>query len=270
MGLRAGHQRRSNLRVRSVVSSTIMDTVGDSKRLSVSQMGVGDRVGMYARIREALRVEAPLKHPAERSAGGEPTTAHFREWLPPVGDGGDDRLALFERLSAVLKTELIQCTDLERAADKLVEMGSELGWTRLAFQVDSTLELLVSRFRVANPAASVLRVEPGYDKMELERAQVGVTVCELLVAQTGSVCVTSLQSGGRVLSVLPEHHVVLAYRSQIVGDLSDAYAELGRRYPKGYPSMISFITGPSRTGDIERILVLGAHGPKRLTVLLVD
>lgn len=247
-----------------------MDTTNDGKRLSIAQMGSGDRLGTYARIREALRVEAPLKHPAERSAGGEPTTAHFREWLPQVGDAGSDRLALFERLSAVLKTELIQCADLESAADKLVEMGRELGWTRLAFHEDSMLMPIVSRFGASNPSASLLRVDSGYDKMVLEQAQVGLTVCELLVAQTGSVCVTSAQSGGRVLSVLPEHHVVVAYRSQIVGDLSDAYAELARRYPKGYPSMISFITGPSRTGDIERILVLGAHGPKRLTVLLVD
>jgi L-lactate dehydrogenase complex protein LldG len=247
-----------------------MDTLNDSKRLSIGQMGLGDRLGTFARIREALRVEAPLKHPAERSAGGEPTTAHFREWLPQVGDGGDDRLALFERLSAVLKTELIQCSDLSSAADKFVAMGRDLGWTRLAYQEGATLEPIVSLFRAENPLASLLRVESGYDKMELEQAQVGLTVCELLVAQTGSVCVTSLQSGGRVLSVLPEHHVVVAYRSQIVGDLSDAYTELARRYPKGYPSMISFITGPSRTGDIERILVLGAHGPKRLTVLLVD
>ncbi len=247
-----------------------METSTESKRLSVSQMGSGDRLGTYARIREALRVEAPLKHPAERSAGGEPTTAHFREWLPPVGDASDERLALFERLSAVLKTELIQCADLASAANTLAEMGREQGWVRLAYQADSALESMVLHFRASIPTASLIRVEPGYDKMELEQAQVGLTVCELLVAQTGSVCVTSLQSGGRVLSVLPEHHVVVAYRSQIVGDLSDAYAELARRYPKGYPSMISFITGPSRTGDIERILVLGAHGPKRLTVLLID
>ncbi len=247
-----------------------METSSEGKRLSVSQMGSGDRSGTYARIREALRVEAPLKHPAERSAGGEPTTAHFREWLPPVGDAGDDRLALFERLSAVLKTELIQCADIASAANKFAEMGREQGWERLAYQEDSAIESMLSHFRTAVPTASLIRVESGYDKMELEQAQVGLTVCELLVAQTGSVCVTSLQSGGRVLSVLPEHHVVVAYRSQIVGDLSDAYAELARRYPKGYPSMISFITGPSRTGDIERILVLGAHGPKRLTVLLID
>jgi L-lactate dehydrogenase complex protein LldG len=49
-------------------------------------------------------------------------------------------------------------------------------------------------------------------------------------------------------------------------DLSAAFALLQEKYAENYPTMISFITGPSRTGDIERILVLGAHGPKRLTI----
>ena len=102
-----------------------------------------------------------------------------------------------------------------------------------------------------------------------EACDAGLTACECLVAQTGSVCATAGSSGGRALSVLPPHHVVIARRGQLVADLSDAYELLARKYAGGYPSMTTFITGPSRTGDIERILVLGAHGPKRLTVLLV-
>jgi L-lactate dehydrogenase complex protein LldG len=116
----------------------------------------------------------------------------------------------------------------------------------------------------------VLRVDEGYDKAALEACDAGLTECECLVAQTGSVCVTTYSSGGRALSVLPPHHIVVARREQLVSDLSAAYEGLAKRYATGgYPSFMSFITGPSRTGDIERILVLGAHGPKKLTVLLV-
>ncbi len=67
--------------------------------------------------------------------------------------------------------------------------------------------------------------------------------------------------------MLPPHHIVIARREQLVPDLSAAFALLKEKYGTHFPSMISFITGPSRTGDIERILVLGAHGPKKLTVL---
>jgi L-lactate dehydrogenase complex protein LldG len=96
---------------------------------------------------------------------------------------------------------------------------------------------------------------------------VGISECDALIAQTGSVLVTSRSAGGRALSVLPPHHVVLAQRDQLVPDLPAAFDLVKKKYADNYPSMISFITGPSRTGDIERILVLGAHGPKKLTVL---
>jgi len=60
-----------------------------------------------------------------------------------------------------------------------------------------------------------------------------------------------------------------ARREQLLRDLPAAFQLLKSKYGSNYPSMMSLITGPSRTGDIERILVLGAHGPKKLTVLLV-
>jgi len=102
---------------------------------------------------------------------------------------------------------------------------------------------------------------------ELESCDAGITECDALVAQTGSVLVTSRSAGGRALSVLPPHHVVLARREQLLSDLPEAFSLLKAKYASDYPSFISFITGPSRTGDIERILVLGAHGPKKLTIL---
>ena len=115
----------------------------------------------------------------------------------------------------------------------------------------------------------VLKADDGYDVNEMETCDAGITECDALVAQTGSVLVTSRSAGGRALSVLPPHHIVLARRDQLIADLPAAFALLKQTYGAGMPSMISFITGPSRTGDIERILVLGAHGPKELTVLLI-
>jgi len=226
----------------------------------------GDRAGILARVREALQVEAPLKHPAERSAGGDSTTAHFREWLPPVGPSADERLSLFAKLSQSLRTEFHVCEGIQEAAAIVSGLAEEGAWKSLALHqgdlTDALTPLLPKTLRI-------MLLASGYDKNELEQCDAGLTECELLVAQTGSVCVTSSNSGGRVLSVLPPHHIVLARRNQLVSDLSEAYASLAGKYRDAYPSMISFITGPSRTGDIERILVLGAHGPKRLTVLLV-
>ncbi len=226
----------------------------------------GDREAILGRVREALRVPAPLKHPAERSAGGEPTTAHFREWLPPVGPTLDEKFALFARLSETLRSELVVCADLPQAAAAVAALAGPENWKTIALHRGPLLDTLTP---LLPEALSRIYIDDGYDKNVLEACDAGITECELLVAQTGSVCVTSDNSGGRVLSVLPPHHIVIARQGQLVTDLTEAYASLAAKYRANYPSMISFITGPSRTGDIERILVLGAHGPKRLTILLL-
>jgi L-lactate dehydrogenase complex protein LldG len=62
---------------------------------------------------------------------------------------------------------------------------------------------------------------------------------------------------------------VIARESQLLPDLPAAFELLNKTYGDAYPSLITFITGPSRTGDIERILVLGAHGPRILTIILL-
>ena len=226
----------------------------------------GNRHAILSRIKEALKEEAPLKHPAERSAGGEPTTAHFREWLPPVGAGLDERFNLFEKLSESLRTELIVCSDAKDAALQISTLATAENWKTLALHRGELIDALTG---FLPDSLTLLPLQSGYDKDSLEACDAGLTECELLVAQTGSVCVTSRNSGGRVLSVLPPHHLVVARKGQLVTDLTEAYVSLAAKYRDNYPSMISFITGPSRTGDIERILVLGAHGPKRLTVLLL-
>ena len=68
----------------------------------------------------------------------------------------------------------------------------------------------------------------------------------------------------------PEIHLVVAYTYQLVPDLRNAFANLTNKYGKRLPSMISVITGPSRTADIEKTLVMGAHGPRELYLFLID
>jgi L-lactate dehydrogenase complex protein LldG len=99
---------------------------------------------------------------------------------------------------------------------------------------------------------------------------IGITRCEYLIARYGSVMVSSRLSPGRKITVYPEIHLVLGYTSQLVPDLKQALAGIKKKYRDFYPSMISFISGPSRTADIEKTLVMGAHGPKELYVFLID
>lgn len=108
------------------------------------------------------------------------------------------------------------------------------------------------------------------DMQNLEDVEASITLCENLVARTGSILVSSKQLAGRSLTVFPPIHIVLAFTSQLVNDIQDALGMIKEKYIDDFPSMISFITGPSRTADIEKTLVLGAHGPKELILFLVD
>ena len=100
--------------------------------------------------------------------------------------------------------------------------------------------------------------------------KLGITRCEYLVARLGSVMVSSRISPGRRMNVFPEIHLILAYTSQLVPDLKQAFQNIKKKYGQDFPSMISLVTGPSRTADIEKTLVMGAHGPKELYVFLME
>jgi L-lactate dehydrogenase complex protein LldG len=226
----------------------------------------GDREAILGRIIEALRVPAPEHHHGVSKPGTHTVTAPFREWMPPVGESPADRIESFTRLSEMLRTEFVRCPNIPAAAKHIATLATEGGWTTLALHRGSLTDALAKELP---DSLALLRIESGYDRDALEASDAGLTECESLVAQTGSVCITALSSGGRTLSVLPPHHIVIARMEQLVSDLPAAYERLAQNYGANYPSFVGFITGPSRTGDIERILVLGAHGPKKLTVLLV-
>jgi L-lactate dehydrogenase complex protein LldG len=102
------------------------------------------------------------------------------------------------------------------------------------------------------------------------QAAAGLTSCEALVARTGSIMVAPATASGRRLSIYPDQHLVLARPSQIVAEIGDALRVVQARYGAQLPSMLSLTTGPSRTADIEKTLVLGAHGPRRLSLFLLE
>lgn len=108
------------------------------------------------------------------------------------------------------------------------------------------------------------------DEDHFEDMEVGITSCEFLIARTGSVIVSSASQGGRRMNVFPPIHIVLAHTSQLVSYPTDGMAAMQEKYGNHLPSLISTITGPSRTADIEKTLVLGAHGPKEFVVFLSE
>jgi L-lactate dehydrogenase complex protein LldG len=100
--------------------------------------------------------------------------------------------------------------------------------------------------------------------------ETGITQCDYLAARTGSIVISTEVCTDRLAWSFCSTHLVIATTVQVVENLTKAYALLKEKYKDKFPSLVSVITGPSRTADIEKQLVMGAHGPSEVIVFLID
>jgi L-lactate dehydrogenase complex protein LldG len=107
------------------------------------------------------------------------------------------------------------------------------------------------------------------DRTTLSDCDASITTCEYLIARTGTIVMSTAQTG-RTVSVYAPVHICIAYTNQLVYDIKEALQLLKEKYEGRIPSSITFATGPSRTADIEKTLVVGVHGPKEVYLFLVD
>jgi len=153
----------------------------------------------------------------------------------------------------------IYCENEKAVIENMQTLVEQQKWTNLFAVDESVLSMLKD---------SGLKVASNPEKFN--HLKVGITRCDYLIARFGSIMVSSALSSGRRMFVYPETHVVIAKASQVVNELKDALNGMKKKYAGNFPSQITVITGPSRTADIEKTLVMGAHGPKELFVLMID
>jgi L-lactate dehydrogenase complex protein LldG len=166
---------------------------------------------------------------------------------------------LFAEQFTSVSGQFVFCEDEVQFIENLLELAEERNWRKI-YCWEPALQQILEKFEY-----------PFFETdKDFEQADVGFTLCEALIARNGSILVSNGNMSGRRLSIYPPVHIVLAYTSQLVLDLKDGLRLIKNKYNNNLPSMISTITGPSRTADIEKTLVLGAHGPKELFVFLLD
>jgi len=162
-------------------------------------------------------------------------------------------------------------------AQEFTKVGGVFIYCENESEVVSTLSALYTECEwhnifCAEPEFQYMLTQAGVpfesDEESLQQLKVGITGCEFVIARLGSIMVSSKNS--RRLNVYPEIHVVIAFVHQLVDDLKDAFEAVQAKYSGKLPSMLSVITGPSRTADIEKTLVMGAHGPRELFLILVE
>jgi L-lactate dehydrogenase complex protein LldG len=179
-----------------------------------------------------------------------------------------------------------RAASLDHAAqiDLFVAMAEEVQATVTRVSSAEAVPEAVARYLAAEnlPAELVMAPDPGLDDVPWEsrpllrirrgRAEpddaVGLTPCFAAVAETGTLMLVSGAQTPTTLNFLPDTHIAVVRTGQVVAAYEDGWDRL--RGDAALPRVVNFVTGPSRTGDIEQRIVLGAHGPRRLHIVVVE
>ena len=181
-------------------------------------------------------------------------------------------LQTFAQKLAALKGEFYPVGDERQAATVLRELLSNIPITKEAKSIARHHHALLDRVCAGDAwFAENVQIIDGQKISSPAFAEftAGITAVDFLVARTGSIVLSTATAGGRRLSVLPPLHIAVATTAQLVFSLGEALQAFHERNASERSSYATIITGPSRTSDIEKILVLGAHGPKRLAVIVM-
>lgn len=198
------------------------------------------------KIREALSHSTPLPFP--HSEGNQPV-------YPPLQQEPEVEFA--EQFTK-LQGKFIYCINQQEFAFQLTSLVKKQDWHKI-FCVEEKLIAPVAE-----------QLENRLVTTGLADCDVSITGCEWLVARTGSIVMSSAQPCGRTANVYAPIHICIAFTRQVVYDIKDALQAATDKYGNNIPSLISFATGPSRTADIEKTLVVGVHGPKEVYLFLLE
>ncbi len=212
----------------------------------------GDREVVLARLRAGTARTAPpnLAHPAPPPTAAAPAP-RFR-----LLDGDRPLAEVFAETAAAAG-----CTVHSGAVD-VADLVDRLGVRTAVATTEPAVAALVDELWAAG-----VEIADAADRDAAATADLGVTGCRAAVAATGSVVVGSDVPGARWASLLPRVHLCVVAASQVVGAPGDVLRPLG--HAGALPAALAFVTGPSRTGDIEQLLTRGVHGPVAVEVVLV-
>jgi L-lactate dehydrogenase complex protein LldG len=184
----------------------------------------------------------------------------------PAGSFGPHLFAEFETRAKNVSAEVFRVATAAEAQAVLVELAKSLGAKKVV-AVDCPLSKAAGAGEALKSAGLEVYTAPNDIAAHADTADLGVSGVEFGVAETGSVLQDAFAVESRLVSTLPPVHAVFLSSGNIVPAMADAIGVVAKVFDHGY---ISFITGPSRTADIERVLTIGVHGPGRFIIIAVD
>lgn len=191
-----------------------------------------------------------------------------------VGCGDDRCAALAAEVRAVGGEAVLAASDDEARAtldNLLAEIGPAAAfcWQHPLLDRLRVTESLGKRDIACHTFSALAALDDAEQRATVLAAEIGISSIDYAVAETASLVVASKPGQERMVSLLPPVHVALVDEAQIVPDLYDVFGQLQANDPQALPSNLAFITGPSKTGDIELQLTTGVHGPGRWIVVII-
>ncbi|HEY3424482.1 MAG TPA: LUD domain-containing protein [Negativicutes bacterium] len=184
----------------------------------------------------------------------------------PTGKVSANFFAEFENRAKGASAEIFRVKTATEAKVILTTLAESVN-AKKAVIVNSPLQQAVG----VNEQLTALGIAVYFETADIadhaESADIGISTVEFGIAESGSVCLDGYAIESRLVSMLPPLHVVFMNSNFIVPGINEALETISKVYDRGY---ISFITGPSRTADIERVLTIGVHGPSRFAIIAVD
>ena len=221
------------------------------------------REDILGRVRRSLG-RGPLDKTA--AAPLEARLAGHKTNLVPARAQGRDRAGLvdlFEAEVTAIKATVARVASLDGVADAV---ATYLASQNLPSEITTSPDPLLAR--VPWDKRPTLQRRTGVPRAS---DMVGVSVAASAIAETGTLLLESGPDNPSTLNFLPDTHVVVLPASRVVGPMEDAWKAVRARHGDGRMSRtVNFITGPSRTADIEQKIEMGAHGPRRLHILVID
>ena len=209
-------------------------------------MSSSPKENILKKIRKALSQPVPLPFPQSEGVSSV--------YKPPA----EDLSVLFAEEFTKLLGRFVYCENYTDLTIKLRELQTQQGWKEI-YCVEDEIK-----------AGLVKQGFTEFTKGTLANCDAAITGCEALVARTGSMVMSAAQQSGRTTSVYAPVHICFATVNQLVYDVKDAIQLVKEKYKSNLPSLITFATGPSRTADIEKTLVVGVHGPKQVYCFLLE
>jgi L-lactate dehydrogenase complex protein LldG len=215
---------------------------------------------VFGAIRRSLGVtgrEAPRRKVVDDRIASHPAgVVPARGQLP-----GPERLATFVQMLELASGTVARAASL---ADVPAEVAAFLRRYNLPMQAQRGADPLLAAIPWEQQGALTVAAGPP-DPASLT----AVTHAFAGVAETGTLALASGADNPTSLNFLPDNHIVVLAAKDVVGDYEAVWRRLRDIHGEAMPRTVNLITGPSRTADIEQTLILGAHGPRRLHVILV-